>query len=271
MWVGYPGTSGLRAMDYRLVDPVLAPPGRLDHLFTERLAYLPSMLVFGKPEHLPPLTPPPLARNGYITFGSFNRMNKLGNEVIALWAEILRRAPNARLLIGAVTEETVADALRARFVAHGITAGRIAFLPRLGMADYLAAHEGIDLLLDAFPWASGTTAHFGLWMGVPTLTLAGQSLVARLGAAAMSAAGLERFVAESAAQYVEIALRAAAQPRRTAAHPRLAQGPSRGRPKPGPGTGGSRPGIAPAPDVAALVRGSSPRAYSIGRKNQEKS
>ena len=213
MWVGYPGTSGLRAMDYRLVDPVLAPPGLLDHLFTERLAYLPSMLVFGKPEHLPPLTPPPLARNGYITFGSFNRMNKLGNEVIALWAEILRCAPNARLLIGAVTGETVADALRARFVAHGITAGRIAFLPRLGMADYLAAHEGIDLLLDAFPWASGTTAHFGLWMGVPTLTLAGQSLVARLGAAAMSAAGLERFVAESATQYVEIALRAAAQPR----------------------------------------------------------
>ena len=212
MWVGYPGTSGLRAMDYRLVDPVLAPPGRLDHLFTERLAYLPVMLVFARPEQLPALTPPPLARNGYITYGSFNRMNKLGDEVIALWAEILQRAPDSQLLIGAVTDETVAEALRARCVARGIAAGRIAFLPRLDMADYLAAHERIDLLLDAFPWASSTTAQFGLWMGVPTLTLAGDSLVARLGAAAMSAAGLNQFVAESAAQYVDIAVGTAAQP-----------------------------------------------------------
>lgn len=212
MWFGYPGTSGLRAMDYRLVDSVLAPPGRLDHLFSERLAYLPSMLVFGKPEPLPELTPAPLVRNGYITFGSFNRMNKLGDEVIALWAEILQRIPDSRLLIGAVTDATVADALRVRFATAGIAAGRVAFLPRLGMAEYLAAHARIDLLLDAFPWTSSTTAQFGLWMGVPTLTQAGASLVARLGAAAMSAAGLDRFVAESATQYVEIASRTAAQP-----------------------------------------------------------
>lgn len=211
MWFGYPGTSGLRAMDYRLVDSVLAPPGRLDHLFSERLAYLPSMLVFGKPEQLPDLTPAPLVRNGYITFGSFNRMNKLGDEVIALWAEILQRIPDSRLLIGAVTDATVADALRARFATAGVSAGRIAFLPRLGMTDYLAAHEQIDLLLDAFPWASATTAQFGLWMGVPTLTLAGASLAARLGAASMSAVGLDRFVAESAVHYVEIASRTAAQ------------------------------------------------------------
>lgn len=212
MWVGYPGTSGLRTMDYRLVDEVLAPPRRLDHLFTERLAYLPSMLVFGKPELLPDLAPAPLARNGYITFGSFNRINKVGAEVVALWAEILQRIPDSRLLIGAVTDTTVEDALRARFATAGVAAGRIAFLPRLGMTDYLAAHERIDLLLDAFPWASATTAQFGLWMGVPTLTLAGASLVARLGAASMAAVGLDRFVAESAAHYVEIASRTAAQP-----------------------------------------------------------
>ncbi len=212
MWVGYPGTSGLRTMDYRLVDPVLAPPGRFDHLFIERLAYLPVMLVFGKPERLPALTPPPLARNGYITYGSFNRMNKLGDAVIALWAEILRRTPGSRLVLGAVTDDAVAEALRGRFAARGIAHGRIAFLPRLDMAGYLAAHERIDLLLDAFPWASSTTAQFGLWMGVPTLTLAGDSLVARLGTAAMSAAGLDRFVAGSAPQYVEIAVRTAAQP-----------------------------------------------------------
>lgn len=212
MWFGYPGTSGLRAMDYRLVDRVLAPPGRFDALFTERLAYLPSMLVFGKPESLPEPTPLPMVANGYITFGSFNRLNKLGDPVIALWAQILRRIPDARLLVGAVTDATAADTLRARFANAGAPAERLEFLPRLGMADYLAAHARIDLLLDAFPWASGTTAHLGLWMGVPTLTLAGATLVARLGAAAMASAGLHRFVAESTAQYLDIACRAAAEP-----------------------------------------------------------
>jgi protein O-GlcNAc transferase len=212
MWVGYPGTSGLRAMDYRLVDPVLAPPGRLDHLFTERLAYLPSMLVFGKPEQLPEVTSSPLLQNGAITYGSFSRMNKLGDHIITLWVEILRRVETSRLVIGAVTDKAVASALRARFVAAGIAPERITLLPRMDLAGYLDAHGRIDLLLDTFPWTSATTAHFGLWMGVPTLTLAGESLPARLGAAAMGAAGLNEFVAASAAEYVEIATQWAARP-----------------------------------------------------------
>ena len=214
IWVGYPGTSGLRQMDYRLVDEALAPPGRLDHLFTERLAYLPSMLVFGRPEPLPPLAPAPLARNGFITFGSFNRMNKLSVELIALWVDILRQQPDARLVIGGIVDEGVAGTLRGRFAAAGIAPARLDLLPRLPMAEYLHAHARIDLLLDAFPWSSSTTAHFGLWMGVPTLTLAGQSLVSRLGAAAMTAAGLREFVVESAGEYVATALRVAAEPAR---------------------------------------------------------
>jgi len=211
MWVGYPGTSGLRAMDYRLVDPVLAPPGRLDHLFTERLAYLPVMLVFAKPERLPALTPSPFARNGYITYGSFNRMNKLGDEVIALWAEILRRTPGSRLVLGAVTDDAVTVALRARFMAAGIADERIAFLPRLDMADYLAAHERIDLLLML---SVGQLDHG------PVRAVDGRAHThtgRRLAGGAPwrcrhVAARLDQFVAESAAQYAEIALRTAAQP-----------------------------------------------------------
>jgi predicted O-linked N-acetylglucosamine transferase (SPINDLY family) len=210
MWVGYPGTSGLRAMDYRLVDPVLAPPGRLDSLFTEHLAYLPTMLVFGKPERLPEVAPSPFLKNGYLTFGSFSRMNKLSEDVIALWAEILQRVAASRLVVGAVTDDAVAAAMRARFARAGIAPERIAFLPRMEMASYLEAHGQIDLLLDVFPWASATTSHFGLWMGVPTLTLAGRSLPARLGAATMAAAGLHAFVAESTAEYVDMATRFAA-------------------------------------------------------------
>jgi len=212
IWVGYPGTSGLGSMDYRLVDATVAPVGRLDHLFTERLAYLPAMLVFSRPEHLPGMTPAPLERNGFITYGSFNRMNKLGDEVLALWAEILERVPQSRLLIGAIPNEAAAASLLARLAARGVDSARITTLPRLGLADYLAAHAQVDLLLDAFPWSSSTTAHFGLWMGVPTVTLAGESLAARLGAATMSAAGLVAFVAGSKAEYAAIAAQAAARP-----------------------------------------------------------
>ncbi|MBI1282816.1 MAG: tetratricopeptide repeat protein [Thiobacillus sp.] len=212
IWVGYPGTSGLGAMDYRLVDPVMAPPGRLDHLFTEHLAYLPSMLVFGRPELLPEVTPSPLAQNGTITYGSFSRMNKLSEPVIALWVDILRRVDRSCLIIGAVTDDAIASTLKTRFVAAGIAPERVTFLPRMDLAGYLDAHGRIDLLLDTFPWTSATTAHFGLWMGVPTLTLAGESLPARLGAAAMAAVGLNEFVAGSAAEYVEIATQWATRP-----------------------------------------------------------
>ncbi len=205
MWVGYPGTSGLAAMDYRLVDPVLAPPGQLDALFTEKLAYLPTMLVFGKPEQLPEVGPSPFVQNGFVTFGSFNRMNKLSDHVVTQWVAILQRNIGSRLIVGAVTDESVAAALQARFRVAGIAPGRVTFLPRMDLAGYLAAHARIDLLLDAFPWTSATTAHFALWMGVPTLTQAGESLPARLGAATMTAAGLDEFIAGSSAEYVELA------------------------------------------------------------------
>lgn len=211
MWFGYPGTSGLRAMDYRLVDPVVAPPGQLDHLFTEKLAYLPAMLVMEKPAELPPLAPAPCLDKGYITYGSFNRMNKLGDVVLGLWGQILKRTPGTRLLVGAVPDDAKAD-LGKRLVAAGVDLARVDFLSRLTLTDYLRAHDRVDLLLDAFPWTSGTTAHLGLWMGVPTLTLAGRSLAARVGAGAMAAAGLQQFVAEATDQYVEIAVQTAACP-----------------------------------------------------------
>lgn len=212
MWVGYPGTSGLRAMDYRLVDPVIAPPGRLDPQFTEQLAYLPVMLVLNRPETLPPLAPPPCQGKGYFTFGSFNRFNKLADPVLALWAEILRRVPEARLLVGAVPDAESAAQLRERLVAKGVAAERLDFLLYRPLDQYLAAHGEIDLLLDAFPWSGGTTTHLGLWMGVPTLTLAGSTLAGRLGATALAAVGLQSLVAESAADYADAAVRLAVDP-----------------------------------------------------------
>jgi protein O-GlcNAc transferase len=211
-WLGYPGTTGLSAIDYRLVDPVAAPPGRLDRLFTEHLAYLPFMSVFDRPAALPEVGPSPFLAQGHLTFGSFNRINKLGDRTVDLWSKVLRRIPTSRLLVGALPDKGVADEFRKRFVSAGIADDRLAFLPRVGLAEYLKLHEQIDILLDTLPFSSGTTANFALWMGVPTLTLAGNSMAQRLGASRMAAAGLESFIAESEHHYLDLAVDWASRP-----------------------------------------------------------
>ena len=205
-WIGYPGTTGLSAIDYRLVDRIAAPPGRFDHLFTERLAYLPFMSVFDRPGNLPDVVEPPMLRAGRITFGSFNRVNKLTGRTVELWASVLQCIPAARLLIGALPDQRVAEELRRRFGAAGIGQERLELRPRLGLDAYLKLHGEVDILLDTLPFSSGTTANFALWMGVPTLTLAGNSLIQRLGASRMAAARLEVFIAESEDDYVDRAV-----------------------------------------------------------------
>jgi predicted O-linked N-acetylglucosamine transferase (SPINDLY family) len=205
-WLGYPGTTGLRAMDYRFVDHVVAPPGRFEHLFSERLAYLPYMSVFDRPENLPAVRPSPLTAGERLTFGSFNRVNKLSDSTLDLWSKVLRRLPDSRLLVGALPNQATEDEFRRRFRASGIGEDRLIFRPRLAMAEYLELHAQVDLLLDTLPFSSGTTANFAMWMGVPTLTLAGNSMAQRLGATRMAAAGLDAFVAESADEYVDRAV-----------------------------------------------------------------
>lgn len=205
-WIGYPATTGLSAMDYRFVDAAVAPPGRFDHLFTERLAYLPLLSVFDRPADLPQVASPPRVARGHMTFGSFNRINKLGEQTLALWSRVLQRIPDSRLLIGALPNRDSEDELRRHFHAAGIDAQRLMFRQRLALAEYLALHAQVDILLDTLPFSSGTTANFALWMGVPTLSLAGPSMAQRLGATRMIAAGLDAFVAESEDAYVDLAV-----------------------------------------------------------------
>jgi len=211
-WIGYPGTTGLSTMDYRFVDRVVAPPQRFDFLFSEHLAYLPFLSVFDRPDNLPDVRPSPLSRGQPLTFGSFNRINKLGDRTLALWSKVLRRLPQARLLVGALPNARMEDEFRTRFRSTGIDPARLMFRPRLAMAEYLELHGQVDLLLDTLPFSSGTTANFALWMGVPTLTFAGDSMAQRLGATRMAAAGLDAFVAESEDAYVSLAVAWANKP-----------------------------------------------------------
>jgi len=200
-WIGYPGTTGLRAMDYYLADRYFLPPGAFDRQFTEKLVYLPANAPFLPDETAPPANALPALSNGFVTFGSFNRISKLSRSAIALWSRLLRALPDARMLLGGMPREGEYDSLIGWFVQEGIARERLRFHSRYSMADYLALHHQVDMCLDTFPFTGCTTTNHALWMGVPTLTLAGRTVPGRQGAALLGHAGLGAFVATDAADF----------------------------------------------------------------------
>lgn len=203
-WIGYPGTTGLRAMDYYFVDRGFAPPGKLDAQFTECLVHLPTVSVFRPDPGSPPVAPLPAATLGHATFGSFNRAAKITPATLDAWSAVLAAVPGSRLRIGAI-DPPLAGRLRERLAAHAIDVARVDLLPRTDLAAYLAAHHHVDLLLDAFPYTGGTTTAHGLWMGVPTLTFEGATLASRSSAAILRHAGLPQFIATDAAALAPLA------------------------------------------------------------------
>jgi len=200
-WMGYPGTTGLQAMDYHLCCRFFTPPGELDSQFTEKSAFLPASAIFQPSEHAPPVNALPALENGYITFGSFNRPNKLNPSVIALWSMLLHDIPNARMVLGAIPPEHQ-DALIQSFAHEGIEQSRLTFYPRSNMPGYLALHHQVDVCLDTYPYGGGTTTAHAAWMGVPTLTLAGETPPSRSGATFMNHWGLNTFIATSIEDFV---------------------------------------------------------------------
>lgn len=208
-WIGYPMTTGLQAIDYYLCDRFSAPPGLLDAQFTEKLVYLPASAPFLAAPNAPPVAPSPASELGYITFGSFNRVSKISREVIACWAKLLRAVPQARMLIGAITDDGIITMLRARFAREGITADRLSFHASTNILSYLALHAKVDICLDTFPYTGGTTTFHALWMGVPTLTMTGPTLPNRVGATIIEHVGLQEFIAQDVDDFIEKGIRIA--------------------------------------------------------------
>lgn len=203
-WIGYPGTTGLSAMDYYLVDRHFLPPGEFDRHFTEKLVYLPTGAPFQPDPAAPPIAPLPALKTGQLTFGSFNRIGKLNAASIELWSQLLRALPDAAMLIAGIPPEGRQSArLLERFAAEGIAAERLRFHPRCNMDVYLALHHEVDICLDTVPYSGGTTTYHAYWMGVPTLTLAGTTPASRQGAAIMGQVGLDGFIAASAADFLD--------------------------------------------------------------------
>jgi predicted O-linked N-acetylglucosamine transferase (SPINDLY family) len=203
-WVGYPGTSGISAIDYLICDPFNAPHGLYEAYYSEHFARLPSVGAFVLDEDAPAVNDLPALTNGYITFASFNRHSKLSDRVIAAWCEVLRAVPNSRLL-SHIGDIALVDQLTARFGRHGISADRLRFHPRVPKPEYLALHNDVDIVLDAWPYTGGTTTNHALWMGVPVVTIRGPSRAHCQSAAVMGRMGLNDWVADDVAGFIRIA------------------------------------------------------------------
>lgn len=212
-YLGYPNTTGLKAMDYRFTDEIADPPGGADTLHTERLVrFAPTAWTYEPPGDFPDFEGQPGVRDtdSTVAFGSFNALSKLSNSTLQLWSEVLRANPNSRLVLKSGGLEP-ARWLR-RLAGHGISAQQVRLLPYcLTVAEHLACYAQIDVALDPFPYQGTTTTCEALWMGVPVVTLLGDRHASRVGASLLTAIGHPEWIARDSAEYLTIATRLAAE------------------------------------------------------------
>lgn len=202
-WLGYPGTTGLQAMDYYLADRHWLPPGRFDGLFTEKLVYLPDRWAFELHPDTPPVSPLPALETHRLTFGSFHRLGKITPDAIRLWSQLLHAMPQTSMRLVGIPQGGEQLPLLESFAAHGIGADRLTLIDRCPTARYLELHNSVDIALDTQPYSGATTTVHSLSMGVPTLTVAGTTSQARACAGILGNIGLSGFVAADAADLIE--------------------------------------------------------------------
>jgi predicted O-linked N-acetylglucosamine transferase (SPINDLY family) len=210
---GHATGTGLPTIDYLFSDPVTMPPS-VRHLFAERLYDLPCIITTEPPP--PGLRPadPPILAKGYVTFGVFNRMSKVSDDAVAVWAGILDRVPRSRLLMkdGALNEDSLRAVLTERFARHGVAPDRIDFLGYTPREQHLAAFGNVDICLDPFPQNGGVSTWEALHMGVPVVAKLGNVPVSRSSGAILCSLGMSDWVAASADEYVSIAVTRASMP-----------------------------------------------------------
>ena len=198
-WLGYPNTTGLNSIDYRLIDAITDPPGEADTLASEQLYRLPhGFLCYRGYELAPHVLPPPSLRTGYLTFGSFNNLTKVTPDVVALWAKVLQQIPDSRLLMktNQLEDHDTRERYYQQFADHGIPRQRLDLRARTaGLAEHHAVYGEVDIALDTFPYNGTTTTCEALWMGVPVIALAGNSHRARVSQSILTHAGLPQWIA----------------------------------------------------------------------------
>jgi predicted O-linked N-acetylglucosamine transferase (SPINDLY family) len=207
-WLGYPGTTGLDTMDYRLTDPYLDPPGETDAFYTEKSVRLPHTFWCMDPEALgasemPGINPLPALQAGHVTFGCLNNFCKVNQPLLELWSRVLDAVPGSRMVLLAPPGS------RRQWVSRTL-GDRVDFVSRDSRRNYLQFYHRIDLGLDTLPYNGHTTSIDSLWMGVPVVTLVGRTVVGRAGFSQLSNVGLSELAATTAERFVELAANVAA-------------------------------------------------------------
>ena len=218
-WLGYPNTTGLAAMDYRIVDPITDPDAIADGWASEALVRLEGgFLCYAPPGDAPPVVKPPSLASGVVTFASFNNPTCCRDQTVETWAAVLHRVAGSRLLLKGkpFADEGARSLLETRFAAHGSDPGRLILTSLTGSlgAHLEAAMAKVDIGLDPFPYNGTTTTCEALWMGAPVVSLIGERHAGRVGASLLARVGLEALIASDRGQYVEIAAGLAADPAR---------------------------------------------------------
>jgi protein O-GlcNAc transferase len=212
-YLGYPNTTGLRTIDFRLTDALADPLGQTDAWHTETLVRFSTCAwAYEPPVDAPPVVAPPCHRGAHeVVFGSFNNPMKLSPATLGLWASVLAAVPHAQLVIKGNIPE--GDEFRAKLIRARLPMERCRLLPRTaGVSAHLASYAEIDIALDPLPYHGTTTTCEALWMGRPVITLAGESHVRRVGVSLLTAVGQIDCVAATETEYVAHAVRLASDP-----------------------------------------------------------
>ncbi len=209
-YLGYPNTTGLEQIDYRLTDELADPVGESDRLHSESLMRLATgFLCYSPTTDTPPVSEAPVLSNGFITFASFNNVTKVNESVVAAWAAILNGLPGSRLLLKSrqLADRGARRRLLELFSGHGVEPPRLELRGGLlTRSEHLETYARVDVALDPFPYNGTTTTCEALWMGVPVIALAGQVHRGRVGASILHYSGLDELLAQDVDAYVRKAL-----------------------------------------------------------------
>jgi predicted O-linked N-acetylglucosamine transferase (SPINDLY family) len=209
---GHATGTGMQTMDYVLADPIFIPPS-VRHLFAEKIHDLPCLITIEPVLDLQP-SELPMLRNGYVTFGVFNRIYKISDEAIRVWSRLMRELPGSRIVLkhGLLDDRLLRDSLIARFVAQGIAEENITCMGSTSRNDHLLAFADVDISLDTFPQNGGISTWESLYAGVPVVAKLGNGASSRAGASIVTAVGLGDWVAKDDEGYIETARKFASQP-----------------------------------------------------------
>lgn len=215
-WIGYPATTGLSAMDYKIVDHYTDPEGMTEQFYSEQLIRMPqSFLCYLPYEESPDVGPLPALTNDWTTFGSFNNFSKVSTDILKVWSGILRELPQSRLMLKsqALTVKTARSRVIDILEKEGISSDRVEFMSfEPSIKKHLDLYNRIDIALDTFPYHGTTTTCEALWMGVPVITLAGNAHVSRVGVSLLSNVGLPELIASTSEEYIAKAVNLANAP-----------------------------------------------------------